>query len=346
MDVLKIQGLSKYYGEVRGIDNLNLHVKDGAFFGFIGPNGAGKSTTIRVLLGLIKATSGQAQILGKDFVKDRVEIMKSTGYLPSEVQLYGQLSGRDLLEYTSGFYGRVDKDRIKALADWFEFDLSRPIEDLSFGNKKKIGIMQALIHRPKLLIMDEPTGGLDPLMQARFFDLLKEENARGTSIFFSSHTLSEVQRHCKEVAVIRSGKILEVSTVDKLREKQLKKVRMTLKDGLDFIKDLQIQMKDAGIYNLKAQKDTYTFDFDGEYQGLFKTLSSWPIKSFTMEEPALKEIFMHYYNHRAAEDKAESEVASRTEDKAEYSSTDKNNAEEKNNGIDKPVKKEGTGHES
>ena len=304
MQALKIEGLTKYYGDIRGIENLNLQVNDGAFFGFIGPNGAGKSTTIRTLLGLIKATSGQAEVLGMDYVKDRVKIMKHTGYLPSEVHLYGQLSGRELLEYTSKFYGRVDRERIKSLAEWFEFDLTRPIEDLSFGNKKKIGIIQALIHRPKLLIMDEPTGGLDPLMQARFFDLLKEENNKGTSIFFSSHTLSEVQRHCKDVAVIRSGKVLEVSTVDKLREKQLKKVRMTLQGIADFEREFQAQMKEGGVYNLTGQKDMYTFDFDGDYQMLFRTLSKWPVRGFTMEEPALEEIFMHYYNH-SSEDGSE-----------------------------------------
>lgn len=296
MEAIQIHGLTKYYGDIRGIENLSLQVKEGAFFGFIGPNGAGKSTTIRTLLGLIKATSGQAEILGMDFMKDRVKIMKDTGYLPSEVQLYGHLNGRELLEYTAKFYGKVDHKRIKTLSDWFDFDLTRPIDDLSFGNKKKIGIIQALIHRPKLLIMDEPTGGLDPLMQARFFELLREENDKGTSIFFSSHTLGEVQRHCKEVAVIRSGRILEVSTVDKLREKQLKKVRMRLQERADFKEVFYAQMKEVGVYNIKVEKDIYTFDFDGNYQDLFKNLSKWDVRGFTMEEPSLEEIFMHYYN--------------------------------------------------
>ena len=209
MKALEIADLTKYYGEVRGVENLSLNVEEGEFFGFIGPNGAGKSTTIRTLLGLIKATSGSAQILGMDYVKDRIDIMKHIGYLPSEVNLYGQLSGIAFLKYASKFYGDIDEKRINELAQWFEFDLSRPIEDLSFGNKKKIGIIQALLHRPKLLIMDEPTGGLDPLMQARFFELLKKENEKGTTIFFSSHTLSEVQRYCGKVAVIRDGHILE-----------------------------------------------------------------------------------------------------------------------------------------
>lgn len=299
MKALEIADLTKYYGEVRGVENLNLNVESGEFFGFIGPNGAGKSTTIRTLLGLIKATSGSAKILGMDYVKDRIEIMKNIGYLPSEVNLYGQLNGETFLKYASKFYGDVDLDRINELADWFEFDLSRPIDDLSFGNRKKIGIIQALLHRPKLLIMDEPTGGLDPLMQAKFFELLKNENEKGTTIFFSSHTLSEVQRHCARVAVIREGHILEVSTVDKLRQKQLKRVRLSLDRAAlqaGTLEDFEGNVQIDGVYDLKRlQNTTYTFDFDGAYPELFETLSKWPVKGFTVEEPALEEIFMHYY---------------------------------------------------
>jgi len=299
MKALEIVDLTKYYGEVRGVEKLNLSVDTGDFFGFIGPNGAGKSTTIRTILGLIKATSGTAQILGMDYIKDRIEIMKHIGYLPSEVNLYGQLSGIEFLKYASKFYGPIDKNRINELANWFEFDLSRPIDDLSFGNKKKIGIIQALLHRPKLLIMDEPTGGLDPLMQARFFELLKKENDNGTTIFFSSHTLSEVQRYCEKVAVIRDGNILEVSTVDKLRQKQLKTVRLTIakekiqsESTKNFMNSIQIR----GVYDLKhLQNGAFTFDFDGAFPELFDVLSKWPVKGFTMEEPALEEIFMHYY---------------------------------------------------
>jgi len=299
MKALEIIGLTKFYGDIRGVENLSLDVDEGEFFGFIGPNGAGKSTTIRALLGLIKSDVGKAKILGLDHIKDQTEIMKQIGYLPSEVNLYGQLSGLEFLKYNARFYGRVDMDRIQQLADWFEFDLSRPIDALSFGNRKKIGIIQALLHSPKFLIMDEPTGGLDPLMQAKFFELLQEENRKGTTIFFSSHTLSEVQRYCQRVAVIRQGQILEVSSVDKLRQKQLKKVRVSLEDSniktIDtgvFMNELNIK----GLYELKRlQSGAFTFDFDGNYPQLFKLLSEWPVKTFTMEEPALEEIFMHYY---------------------------------------------------
>lgn len=302
MKALEIAGLTKYYGDIRGVENLNLSVEQGEFFGFIGPNGAGKSTTIRALLGLIKSNKGTAKILGMDYIKDQTEIMKHIGYLPSEVNLYGQLSGLEFLKYNARFYGAVDMERIQSLADWFEFDLSRPIEELSFGNRKKIGIIQAMLHKPKLLIMDEPTGGLDPLMQAKFFELLKLENEKGTTIFFSSHTLSEVQRFCERVAVIRDGQILEVSTVEKLRQKQLKKVRITFnghsKNPSKFSQSHSFEesLKIDGVYSFKAiQNGAFTFDFDGKYPELFSVLSQWPVKGFTMEEPALEEIFMHYY---------------------------------------------------
>jgi len=302
MNVIEINKLTKYYGDIKGIDSLDLTVESGEFFGFIGPNGAGKSTTIRTLLGLIKATSGDAKIFGQHYADDRIEIMKHVGYLPSEVNLYGQLTGDTFLKYASRFHGSVNEKRIRMLAEWFEFDLSRPIDDLSFGNRKKIGIIQSLLHEPKLLVMDEPTGGLDPLMQARFFEWLKKENERGVTIFFSSHTLSEVQRHCGRVAVIRDGQILEVSTVDKLRQKQLKKVRITLEGQnettplssifLNKMTDLGLK----GVYDIKRMTDrALTFDFDGDFGSLFSVLSEWPIKGFTMEEPALEEIFMHYY---------------------------------------------------
>ncbi len=294
MSIIEINNLTKYYGAIKGIESLNLSVEPGEFFGFIGPNGAGKSTTIRTLLGLIHADSGGATLFGKDYVKDRLEIMKRVGYLPSEVNLYGQLSGQAFLKYASKFYGEINNKRIKELADWFEFDLTRPIDDLSFGNRKKIGIIQALLHQPDLLVMDEPTGGLDPLMQARFFELLKKENERGVTIFFSSHTLSEVQRHCGRVAVIRGGKILEISTVDQLRQKQLKKVRLTLNESISL--EMQNDIKIAGNYNTECLTDKImTFDFDGDFRELFEVLSRWPVKGFTMEEPALEEIFMHYY---------------------------------------------------
>lgn len=294
MKALEIEHLTKFYGETRGIENLNLTVDQGAFFGFIGPNGAGKSTTIRALLGLIHANSGAAQILGLDFKKDREEILKHVGYLPSEVSLYEGLTGRELLKYACGFYNKWDEARMKHLADRFEYDVDKKIEALSLGNKKKLGIMQVLIHRPKLLIMDEPTGGLDPLMQARFFELIHEERSEGTTVFFSSHTLSEVQKHCEEVAVIREGRILETTSVLALRKKQLKHIRLVLKTAQQDIVQLTNMQ---GVFNLSSPRSSeYLFDFDGDFQVLLSLLANWQVDDILVEEPALEDIFMHYYS--------------------------------------------------
>lgn len=291
MIILETRGLTKYYGQNRGIEEMNLSIDRGAFFGFVGPNGAGKSTAIRTLLGLIQPTSGEAYIFGEHFRKRRLEILKRIGYLPAEVHLYDAMTGEGLLRYSSRFYDGLDEKRMRRLADWFDFDLHRPVEDLSFGNRKKIGIMLALMHKPEMVIMDEPTGGLDPLMQARFFEWLKEENERGMTIFFSSHTLSEVQRHCRQVAVIGEGKILEVSDIGALRSKQLKKVRIQLKQPHEGAEGLSIK----GIYRFESERLERRFDFDGDFGELFAKIASWPIAGFTMEEPSLEEIFMHYY---------------------------------------------------
>jgi ABC-2 type transport system ATP-binding protein len=291
MNILETRGLTKYYGETRGIESMDLSVEKGSFFGFIGPNGAGKSTAIRTLLGLIYPSSGEAFLFGKHFQKERLEILRRVGYLPAEVNLYGNLTGEAMLRYSGRFYGMVDEKRMKDLATWFDFDISRQVEELSFGNKKKMGIILALLHKPEMVIMDEPTGGLDPLMQARFFEWLKDENEKGLTVFFSSHTLNEVQKHCRQVAVIKEGRILEVSDIETLRGKQLKKVRIHLRHQNEGTEGLSVN----GIYRFESEKLERRFDFDGDFGELFSKLSSWPIEAFTMEEPSLEEIFMHYY---------------------------------------------------
>ncbi len=291
MNILETRGLTKYYGQTRGIESMDLSIEKGSFFGFIGPNGAGKSTAIRTLLGLIRPSSGEAYIFGEHFQKERLKILKRVGYLPAEVNLYGNLTGEAMLRYSGRFYGNIDEKRMKDLATWFDFDLGRPVEELSFGNRKKIGIMLALLHKPELVIMDEPTGGLDPLMQARFFEWLTEENEKGLTVFFSSHTLSEVQKHCRQVAVIKEGRIIEISDIKALRSKQLKKVRIRMKHVHDTSEGLIMK----GIYRFESENLERRFDFDGDFEELFSQISSWPIEAFTMEEPSLEEIFMHYY---------------------------------------------------
>src|SRR5659263_164069 len=210
MNVIEIKNLTKNYGKARGITDVSFNVEQGEIFGFIGPNGAGKSTTIRTLLSLIYPTSGSATIFGMDCVKFGPEIKKEIGYLPSEVFYYDNMKVIDLLKYSASFYKKDCSKRITELAEIMDLDLNKKIDDLSFGNKKKVGIVQGLLHSPKLIILDEPTLGLDPLMQQIFFDLIREENKRGATILMSSHILNEVQRICSRVAIIKEGKIIKL----------------------------------------------------------------------------------------------------------------------------------------
>ena len=208
MNAIEITDLTKYYGKARGIVALNLTVKEGEFFGFIGPNGAGKSTTIRTLLGLINATSGQAKVLGLDIQKGMQDILANVGYLPSEAVFYSGMKVKDILNLSAGLRKKDCSEEAGRLCERLRLDLSRKADELSFGNRKKAAIVAALQHNPRLLILDEPTGGLDPLMQHEFFQILRERNAKGTTIFFSSHVLSEVQRNCSRAAIIREGRII------------------------------------------------------------------------------------------------------------------------------------------
>jgi ABC-2 type transport system ATP-binding protein len=289
MIAIETNKLSKYYGKYVGIKNVSLEIKKGEVFGFIGPNGAGKSTFIRTILNLLNPTSGSAKIFDQDIRNHGDEVRKKIGYLPSEVYYYDEMNSRQLLEYHSKFYGKVNHSEIDRLADLFELDLNKKITDLSFGNKKKCAILQSVIHQPELLILDEPTSGLDPLMQNRFFELLEEENKKGTTIFFSSHILSEIQRMCDRAAVIRQGEITTVENIQSLLEKQMKKVRLVfnkLPEDLTYPEGSQHQ----AYHNNKVN-----FDYVGPTTELIKWMSSLELIDATMEEPDLESIFMNYY---------------------------------------------------
>ena len=290
MNVIETQNLTKYYGKSRGILNVDLQIKKGEIFGFIGPNGAGKSTTIRTLLGLIYPTRGSGEIFGMDIVKKSREIKKRVGFMPSFVNYYDQMDVIELLQYSAGFYEGNFEDKIKELAGIFHLELDKKIRDLSQGNKRKVTILQSLIHEPELLILDEPTSGLDPLMQAHFFDILREENCKGTTIFFSSHTLSEVQKLCKRVAIIREGQIVAVEDIESLRKKQLKKISVEYEHPVDSLK-----IDCPGVISLQYKKNAVHFMFSGNINDLLKTLSRENIADLEIEEPTLEEIFMHYY---------------------------------------------------
>jgi ABC-2 type transport system ATP-binding protein len=289
MSIIEVDHLTKFYGKSRGIVDVSFAEEEGEIFGFIGPNGAGKSTTIRLLLSLIHPTSGSAKVFGKDVTTHGPEIRRDIGYLPSEVFYYEGMKVIDLLKYSASFYGRDCTQRMKELSDIMELELNRRISDLSYGNKKKVGIVQGLLHSPKLLFLDEPTSGLDPLMQRKFFNLIREENKRGVTVFFSSHILGEVQRLCTRVGIIREGKIVEVSDIRSLQQNNYKKVHVTAEglkaDAFDF----------PGVTNVQADNGTTHFFFKGDINIVLKKLSGVKVSDVTIEEPTLEEIFMHYY---------------------------------------------------
>jgi ABC-2 type transport system ATP-binding protein len=289
MESIEINNLTKYYGKERGIIDVNLKIEEGEVFGFIGPNGAGKSTTIRTILNFIYPSSGSAKILGMDCVKDSKRIRKDIGYLPSEVNYYDDMKVIDLLRYSARFYKKDCNEKIKSLAQRLELDLDRNIEDLSFGNKKKVAIVQALLHSPKILILDEPTSGLDPLMQNEFFEILKEENKSGTTIFFSSHILSEVEKICDKVAIIKEGRILKVESIENLRKNKFKNIR------IELLKPEDIDIKVPGIIQINRINKTLSILFNGNVKELLGTLSKIDFENIWIEEPTLEEIFMHYY---------------------------------------------------
>src|SRR5512136_2338560 len=230
MSIIEVNHLTKYYGKARGIVDVSFNVEEGEIFGFIGPNGAGKSTTIRLFLSLIYPTRGEAKIFGKDCIKFGPELRQEIGYLPSEVFYYEGMKVLDLLKYSASFYKKDCTQRLHELADLMELDLKRRIDDLSYGNKKKVGIVQGLLHSPTLIVLDEPTAGLDPLMQHKFFNLIREEHQRGATVFFSSHILGEVQRMCNRVAIIKEGSIINIQDIKTLQRDNYKKVRVQAKE--------------------------------------------------------------------------------------------------------------------
>lgn len=291
--IIQTNDLTKTYGRDRGIEKINLRVEEGEIFGFIGPNGAGKSTTIRVLLNLLFPTSGNAKIMGLDIVNDTKKIRARTGYVPSEANPYSNMVTDEFLRYCASFFTVTDSEkRISDLMERFEVERKRRISDLSTGNRKKLSIIQSLLHRPSLLIVDEPTTGLDPLMQSRFFDILKEENRRGMTVFFSSHTLSDVQMLCRRVAIIREGSIIKVEEIETLRKKQLKKVHIEFVDRIDeSVTGLR------GIESsISTSEKSLEFVYSGDINMLISAIKGRNIADLTIEEPSLEEIFMHYYN--------------------------------------------------
>ena len=286
MYAIQTENLTKYYGKTRGILNLSLTVEAGDYFGFIGPNGAGKSTTIRSLLGLITPSSGTALLLGKDVARDKEEILQNTGYLPSEALFYPGMRVKEVLKLSADLRKKNCSREAALLCERLELDPSRKAEELSFGNRKKLAIICALQSKPELLILDEPTGGLDPLMQHAFFEILKERNEEGATIFMSSHILSEIERYCRRAAVIREGELIAQGSVEELAKTSAKRVVIQGDADLEGLE---------GIRDLRTMDRSVSFLFNGEIGRLLDRLARGQIQDVSISEPDLEEIFLHYY---------------------------------------------------
>lgn len=286
MNAIQTDKLTKSYGKARGIVELDLTVEQGEFFGFIGPNGAGKSTTIRTLLGLIAPTSGAASVLGLDIRRDNKAILSKVGYLPSEISFYPGMKVRDVLKLSADLHNTDCRKEADTLCQRLQLDVSRPVDELSLGNRKKVGIVCALQHNPQLLILDEATSGLDPLMQREFFDILQERNQAGATVFLSSHVLSEIQRNCTRAAIIREGKIVRSGAVNELAHTNARRVTARGKLELDGLE---------GIRDLSRNSDAVSFLYGGDLKSLLKRLAQSSLTELSIGEPDLEEVFLHYY---------------------------------------------------
>lgn len=286
--ILEIKNLTKYYGNTLGVKNLNLTLNEGEIFGFIGPNGAGKSTTIRSIMNLINKTSGTVLLNGEELTKDNANLKAIIGYLPSEIHLYEDLTVNQILNYHESFYHQNIHKRRKELVKRLKLDESKKIEDLSLGNSKKLGIILALMHEPKLLILDEPTSGLDPIMQQTFYELLKEEKAKGTTIFYSTHILSEISKICDRVGIIKDGTLLKIEKVEEIQKKELTYIKVESASIDSIIKDLKLD---------PTLKENNTIKFKNTISSdkLIKTLSKYKIDKILIEEATIEDIFLHYY---------------------------------------------------
>ena len=287
-NILEIRNLTKYYGKVLGVKNLSLNLYEGEVFGFIGPNGAGKSTTIRSIMNLINKTEGNIYFNGKIFDKDNIELKKLIGYLPSEIHLYEDLTVKEMLDYHEEFYKKDIYKKRCELVEKLQLDETKKIEDLSLGNTKKLGIVLAFMHEPKLLILDEPTSGLDPIMQQTFFEILQSEKEKGTTIFYSTHILSEISKICDRVGIIKDGTLLKVETIEELQNKNLTYVTIESKEIDKIIKDLEIK-------DIERNNNVIKFKNNLSPNILIKKLSNYKIDKILIEEATIEDVLLHYY---------------------------------------------------
>jgi ABC-2 type transport system ATP-binding protein len=285
MNIIEIKNLTKYYGDVRGIEDLSLTVSKGEIFGFLGPNGAGKTTTIRTLFGLLIPTRGEAYILGKDISEDIVEIRRQVGFIPGDLAFYNNLTGKQLIDYFSSLRN-TELPLLDELLDIFEIPLERKIKGYSRGMKQKLGIIQAFMDDPPVVIMDEPTSGLDPLLQQKFYDFLKNEKKKGRTMFFSSHILSEVDKVCDRVAIIKEGKLVALEDVEKLKSKRGKIIKLKIKED---------PKKFKGPKDMKITDGYIEFVTDDDINHWIKEISKYSVLDLKINDFSLEDIFMRYY---------------------------------------------------
>jgi ABC-2 type transport system ATP-binding protein len=289
--IIQTSKLTKFYGKVRGIENLDLEIHSGEIFGFLGPNGAGKTTTIRILIDLIRPTRGRARIFGLDVQQHSVEIRKRIGNLPGDVALYEHLTGDEFLNLMGNLHNNHSAKRKRMLAKRLDLDLSRRIKTYSKGMKQKVAIIQALMNDPELLILDEPTSGLDPLVQREFYDLLKREQNHGKTIFFSSHILPEVERVCDRVGLLRKGVLVDVESIDNLKSKRVRKLELVLKEEMT---PEGLQLPGVEITRMKGKH--VEFIVHGHIGELIPRLASLPLEDVIFPEATLEDTFMKFYS--------------------------------------------------
>ena len=294
MSIIETKDLTKYYlgGKILGCKDLNLNIEEGEIFGFLGPNGAGKSTTIRLLLDMIRPTSGSAKIFNKDVNKKTVEIKKEIGYLPGEIYLPEKPTGGQVINYYSGFKKKVDQKYLNTLIERFEFDASRKVKNYSKGNKQKLSIILAFMHKPKLLIFDEPTSGLDPLNQQEFYKTVLDAKKDGATVFFSTHILDEAEKICDRIGIIRKGLLTRVESVDDFKDSNIRKIVLETKKSIPLTK-----LNFEGVKKIARTTRGYQLTIEGRNVEIMKKLVNLDVEDISTTESSLEDTFLEYYEN-------------------------------------------------